>query len=144
MSLGFMLHKKSGASDVYDISSSAKSGNGNPMLMMNGSMRGREMTESKLRRDLLAFGDKIGHIFSCMNWDLTRQTASFWMCDDVFEQFKDNNFSLIRAMDGTACLTEAPGLAMQSALIRQEQHENAFILCNAVGWVVRSAHPVER
>lgn len=107
MSLGFMLQKKKG-SDEYDISTAAGNGNnGNPMFMMMAMMQGGGMPgqkkSSKLRRDLLSSGDEIGHVFSCMNWDLSSQTASFWMCEDVFEKFSAYRFRLIRT-DGWFCL----------------------------------------
>ena len=73
----------------------------NPMFMMMAMMQGGEMTgsqkkKSKLRQDLLSSGDKIGHVFSCVHWNLTNQTASFWLCDDVFEKFSGYFFHLIR------------------------------------------------
>lgn len=107
MSLGFMLQKKK-VSGEYDISTAAGNGNnGNPMFMMMAMMQGNGMPgqskPSKLRRDLLSSGDEIGHVFSCMNWDLSNQTASFWMCEDVFEKFSAYHFRLIRT-DGWFCL----------------------------------------
>lgn len=107
MSLGFMLQEKKGGGE-YDISTAASNGNnGNPMFMMMAMMQGNGMPgqkkPSKLRRDLLSSGDEIGHVFSCMNWDLSNQTASFWMCEDVFEKFSAYRFRLIRT-DGWFCL----------------------------------------
>ena len=99
MNLGFMLLKNE--SSDYGISTSASDGgNTNPMFMMmammQGGMPGRQKKQSKLRRDLLSSGDKVGHVFSCMNWNLANQTASFWLCDDVFDKFSDYHFQLIR------------------------------------------------
>jgi hypothetical protein len=91
------------------MSSSAKSRTGNPFMMMMAMMgdkdmlEGKKMTPSKLRKDLLSSGDQIGHIFSSIKWDLPTQTVSFWMCDDIFQKFKDYHFSLIRT-DGWYCL----------------------------------------
>jgi len=108
MSLGFMLQKTKVRGD-YDITTAARNNNnGNPMFMMmammqGGGMPGSQKKPSKLRRDLLSSGDEIGHVFSCMNWDLANQTASFWMCEDVFEKFSDYHFRLIRT-DGWFCL----------------------------------------
>ena len=34
---------------------------------------------------------------------VTKQTASFWMCEDVFENFSDYHFRLVRT-DGWFCL----------------------------------------
>ncbi len=107
MSLGFMLQKKKGSSE-YGISTAAGNGNnGNPMFMMMAMMQGNGMSgqkkPSKLRRDLLSSGDEIGHVFSCINWDLSNQTASFWMCEDVFEKLSAYRFRLIRT-DGWFCL----------------------------------------
>jgi hypothetical protein len=93
MSLGFMLQKTKVRGD-YDITAAARNNKG----MLGGSQK-----KSKLRRDLLLSGDEIGHVFSCMNWDLTKQTASFWMCEDVFENFSDYHFRLVRT-DGWFCL----------------------------------------
>ena len=99
MSLGFMLQKSK--ENEYKISTAASSGNGNPMAMMmsmmsGGGMPGGRKKPSKLRRDLLSFGSKIGQVFSCMQWNLETQTVSFWMCDDVFEALKTHYFKLIR------------------------------------------------
>jgi len=108
MSLGFMLQKEKGSGE-YDIRTAASNGNnGDPMFMMmammqGGGMPGGQKKPSKLRRDLLSSGDKIGHVFSCMNWDLSNQSASFWMCEDVFEKFSAYCFRLIRT-DGWFCL----------------------------------------
>ena len=107
MSLGFMLQKKKGGGE-YDIKTAAGNGNNvNPMFMMMAMMQGNGMPgqnkPSKLRRDLLSSGDEIGHVFSCMKWDLSNQTASFWMCEDVFEKFSAYHFRLIRT-DGWFCL----------------------------------------
>jgi hypothetical protein len=110
MSLGFMLQKKKGGGtdNNYGFSSAAKGSNSNPMLMMMAMMTGEGVPESnfknsKLRRDLLVSGDQIGQIFSCMDWNLPNQTVSFWMCNDLFEQFRDYQFKMIRT-DGWFCL----------------------------------------
>lgn len=93
MSLGFMLQKTTVRGE-YDITAAARN---------NKGMLGSQKKSSQLRRDLLLSGDEIGHVFSCMNWDLTKQTASFWMCEDVFENFSDYHFRLVRT-DGWFCL----------------------------------------
>ena len=108
MSLGFMLQEKKGSSE-YGIGTAASNGNnGFSMFMMMSMMQGRgvpggQKNPSKLRRDLLLSGDEIGHVFSCMDWNLENQTASFWMCEDVFEKFSSYRFRLIRT-DGWFCL----------------------------------------
>ena len=56
----------------------------------------RKLKHSKLRKALLDSGDAVGHVFSCMKWNLETQTASFWMCEDMFEKFKNYAFTLIR------------------------------------------------
>ena len=96
--LGFMLQKQL---TKYDISSGASDGNANPMAMMmsmmgGGGMPERKLKHSKLRKALLDSGDAVGHVFSCMKWNLETQTASFWMCEDMFEKFKNYAFTLIR------------------------------------------------
>lgn len=108
MCLGFMLQKEK-VSGEYGIGTAASNGNnGFSMFMMMSMMQGRgvpggQKNPSKLRRDLLLSGDEIGHVFSCMNWNLVNQTASFWMCEDVFEKFRAYRFRLIRT-DGWFCL----------------------------------------
>jgi hypothetical protein len=107
MSLGFMLQKTTVRGE-YDITTAARNNNG---------MLGGQKKSSKLRRDLLLSGDEIGHVFSCMNWDLSKQTASFWLCEDVFENFSDYHFRLVRTDGGSVFRMEMPGLVMPSALV---------------------------
>ena len=107
-SLGFRLRKRregsSGGLARYDITTGASDGGQNPMAMMMAMMGGGQMPgmhgmmkkRSKLRQDLLDSGTSVGHVFSCMMWHLDRQLVYFWMCDDMFEQFQDYEFSLIR------------------------------------------------
>ena len=64
--------------------------------MGGGGMPGMNKKTSKLRKALLESGDMIGHVFSCMQWDLRNQIASFWMCDDMFQKYKNYSFSIIR------------------------------------------------
>lgn len=102
-SLGFMLAKSSEVE--FDICTGASSGRSNPMFMMMSMMNeGRggmpsSTKTSELRQALLSSGDDIGHVFSCMEWDLDTQTVTFWMCDDLFDKFKSYHFKLIR-VDG--------------------------------------------
>lgn len=78
-------------------------GDADPMARMMAMMGGpgamppgMSKKKSKLRKDLLDRGSAIGHIFSCMEWNIKTGTVTFWLCDDLFEQFKDYTFSLIR------------------------------------------------
>jgi len=107
MALGFMLQKTKVRGE-YDITTAAR---------LNNGMQGGQKKSSKLRRDLLLSGDEIGHVFSCMNWDLSKQTASFWLCEDVFENFSDYHFRLVRTDGGSVFRMEMPGLVMPSALV---------------------------
>ncbi|KAL7553951.1 hypothetical protein ACHAWF_017877 [Thalassiosira exigua] len=99
MSMGFILQKEK--ESEYSISTGASNSNGNPMLMMmsmmggGGGMSGKGKS-SKLRQALLSSGDKAGHVFSCMQWNLETQTVTFWMCEDAFEQFQHHYLKLIR------------------------------------------------
>ena len=99
LALGFMLQKQRGIK--YNLQTGANDGSSNPMAMMMSRMGGggasaRQFKSSKLRKALLDSGDSIGHVFSCMQWNLETQTASFWMCDDLFVKFKNYAFTLIR------------------------------------------------
>lgn len=40
---------------------------------------------SKLRNALLDSGDEIGHVFSCMQWNVETQTVPFFMSDDLLD-----------------------------------------------------------
>ena len=97
--LGFLLQK---CRDTrYNISTGASSGDMDPMAMMMAQMRpdmgmAGMMKKSKLRKALLDQGSAIGHVFSCVKWDIKTQKVSFWMCDDLFNKFKDYSFVLIR------------------------------------------------
>jgi len=75
------------------------------MAMMAGDkgIHWQQNKTSKLRKALLQSGDEIGHVFSSVQWNLEETTASFWMCDSVFEKYKDYGFTLIRT-DSWYCL----------------------------------------
>jgi hypothetical protein len=68
------------------------------MLGMINAMMGKQEKPSKanLRKELLEKGSRVAHVFSCVEWDFSKGEASFWMCDDVFEENKAMYFSLIR------------------------------------------------
>eukprot|EP00578_Thalassiosira_sp_NH16_P030003 CAMPEP_0181080430 /NCGR_PEP_ID=MMETSP1071-20121207/2563_1 /TAXON_ID=35127 /ORGANISM="Thalassiosira sp., Strain NH16" /LENGTH=1044 /DNA_ID=CAMNT_0023161907 /DNA_START=65 /DNA_END=3199 /DNA_ORIENTATION=- len=99
VSLGFMLSIP-GGKKKFDISSGASDGNTNPMMsfLMAGmdGMADMKTRSSKLRKALLGSGSFVGHVFSCMQWDLSTQTASFVMCDDMFNKYRNYSFTLIR------------------------------------------------
>ena len=108
--LGFLLEEEINPS--FGVAGSAVGEDLNPMMMMALQMAGGAMAESRkrssrLRKELLDNGDKVGHVFSCVKvdsfsesssreWGDSHVKVSFWMSDDIFASYKSYHFSLIR------------------------------------------------
>ena len=66
-------------------------------------MEGQSPTDSLLRSRLLEKGNVVGHLFSCAQYNAKKKSVTFWMCEDIFEKFKDHHVSLVRT-DGWICI----------------------------------------
>jgi hypothetical protein len=66
---------------------------------MGKHVPGEKPPKANLRKELLKRGSRVAHVFSCVKWDFSKGEASFWICDDLFEENKAMYVSLIR-MDG--------------------------------------------
>ena len=51
---------------------------------------------AKLRQDLLDDGDRVGHLFSCVELNHRDTTISFWMCEDVFAKYASYDVTIVR------------------------------------------------
>ena len=94
--LGFLLEK--------EINSDYRCNFMNSFLAMYGGF-GSNPELYSLRNDLIEKGDDVGHLFSCAQYNAKTELISFYMCEDIFEKFKDYYFSIVRT-DKWTCLEQ--------------------------------------
>jgi tetratricopeptide (TPR) repeat protein len=94
LSLGFMLERQ--VNRDYRYIATIGSPGGVDQFMQRLQEGTLPKIRSKLRKALVDTGDKVGHVFSCAAWNLHKKTMTFWMCDDIFEEYKSYCFSMIR------------------------------------------------
>jgi len=115
--IGFILEKKK--NKAYRSQGSLG------MMAMYAEMFGGEPDQAKpgqLRDDLLNKGNRIGHLFSSMQYNLKARKVSFDMCEDVFEQHKDFYLSLVRT-DSWQILDHA-NVFLRDAIFTSEKEDS--------------------
>jgi hypothetical protein len=98
LSLGFMLERQVNRDNRYIPKDTGIPGTVEFMQRLEAgtSPKVRSKVRSKLRQALVDTGDKVGHVFSCATWNLHKKTMTFWMCNDIFEEYKSYCFWIIR------------------------------------------------
>jgi len=74
--------------------------------------------DTKFRTDLLENGDRVGHLFSCAEYDQNTNLLTFDMCEDTFQRFGDH-FASIVLTDSWKVVKQIPCLRLSDAVIAE-------------------------